>query len=50
MPARAAAIEIETQRIHARKTDLAVERLGLVWVPSRIDTDGSIELVGSREI
>ena len=41
--------EIETLRIHARKSDLDVERLSLVWIPFRIDAGGEAELVGHFE-
>jgi hypothetical protein len=39
-------IEIESCRINAKKSDLDVERLSLVWIPSRIDSNGQFELVG----
>lgn len=42
--------EIETLRVNARKADLDVQRLSLVWVPSRIGADGSAELVGSLDV
>jgi hypothetical protein len=41
--------DIESLRVNARKGDLEVERLSLVWVPSRIDAAGKIELIGSLE-
>jgi chromosome segregation ATPase len=41
--------DIESLRVNARKGDLEVERLALVWVPSRIDATGQVELIGSLE-
>ena len=43
-------VEIEDFRINAKKADLEVERLSLVWVPSRVGSDGQVELVGSLEV
>ena len=42
-------VEIEPLRVNAKKGDLDVERLSLVWVPSRIDAAGEFELIGSLE-
>jgi Helicase HerA, central domain len=41
--------EIAPLRVNARKGDLEVERLSLLWVPSRIDAAGGVELIGSLE-
>lgn len=46
---RAAELEIETLRVNARKSDLEVERLHLVWLPVRIDAEGRAELVCSLD-
>ena len=43
-------VDIETLRINARKSDLDVTRLSLVWVPSRVAADGAYELVGSLDL
>ncbi len=40
-------MEIESLRVNARKSDLDVERMGLVWIPSRVDSTGSVELLAS---
>lgn len=39
--------EIESLRINAKKADLDVEQLSLVWIPSRIDDTGAAIGVGS---
>ncbi|MCB9724404.1 MAG: DUF87 domain-containing protein [Spirochaetaceae bacterium] len=39
--------ELDTLRVAARKGDLEIERLHLVWIPSRVDADDRVELVGS---
>lgn len=48
-----AAIDLETVveelRINAKKGDLDVERLSLVWVPSRVGASGEVELIGTLE-
>jgi hypothetical protein len=41
--------EIESLRVNAKKGDLDVERLSLVWVPSRVGASGAVELVGTLE-
>jgi hypothetical protein len=42
-------IEIEELRVNARKGDLEVQRLCLVWVPSRVGAGGEVELIGTLE-
>ena len=39
--------DLATLRVAARKGDLEIERLHLVWIPSRVGADGRAELVGS---
>jgi hypothetical protein len=41
--------ELEPLRVHARKSDFDIERLCLVWVPSRTDAAGRIEWLGALE-
>lgn len=43
-------MEIEELRVNARKGDLDVERLSLVWVPSKVDASGQVELLASLEV
>ncbi len=45
-----AELVIEPLRINARKSDLDVERLSLVWVPSRVGADGVPELIAALEV
>jgi hypothetical protein len=42
-------VEVEPLRINARKSDLEVERLHLVWLPTRVGPDGRAELAGTLE-
>jgi len=41
--------EIETLRVNAKKADLEVERLHLVWVPFRVSSDGIAEPLARLE-
>jgi DNA helicase HerA-like ATPase len=43
-------VEIETLDVRARKSDLEVQRLSLVWVPWRVGPDGVAAPVGSTPI
>lgn len=36
-------------RINAKKADLDVKQLSLVWVPSRVTANGDVELIGTLE-
>ncbi|MFK7898152.1 MAG: ATP-binding protein [Myxococcota bacterium] len=42
-------LDVEELRINAKKTDLDVERLYLVWIPARIGADGSAEALAEIE-
>ena len=45
----ASEIDVEELRVNARKGDLEIQRLSLVWVPSRVGAAGEIELIGTLE-
>ena len=42
-------VDVQTLRINAKKADFDVERLSLVWVPSRVTANGKVELIGTLE-
>ena len=44
-----AAFEVEELRVRARKADLEVDRLSLVWVPYRLGASGETERIGTLE-
>ena len=42
-------LDLEELRINAKKADLDVERLSLVWIPTRISADGTAEPLAEIE-